>query len=327
MFATAVLGAGPEAPLRLIGETPLAGYTGDFDHLAVDAPDGRLFVAAEDHGSLEVFDLASGVHLQTLAGFRAPHSLIYLPDTHELVVIADAASRVLDARTLIEKRPLALSAGADSMAYDRPHRRAWVVTGGKDVDMATTALVEFDPYNGGVLGHTDFPTNHTEALVVERSGRRVFVNETAANTLDVIDKRSHRVTARWKIRQAQQNAPLAYDEATHRLFVVTRAPGKLIVLNADTGGTVAAFDAPAGADQAIWDAANRRIYVCGGDGNLGVYDEDDANHFRRLADVKTPPASKTGVLAPALHRLYLATSPGQRGTPAALVWLDVPPRP
>jgi DNA-binding beta-propeller fold protein YncE len=314
------------APVRLAGQTALPGYTGDFDHFAVDEPDNQLFIAGEDHGSLEVFDLRTGQHLRTVAGLKAPHSLLYLPDTRELVVIADAGSRVLDARTLAVKRTLTLAAGADSMDFDLRRKRAYVVTGGKDVDMATTALVEIDPYSGKTFGQIDFPTNHTEALAVEQSGDRVFINETAANTLDVIDKKTHAIKARWKITQARQNAPVAYDEKTHRLFVVTRQPGMLIVLNADTGEAVAGFTAPARADQVIWDAGDRRIYVCGGDGHLGVFEQDDADHYRDVGQVQTPPASKTGIFVPDLKRLYLAASPGDSGSVAALVWLDVDPR-
>ncbi|MHB8529895.1 MAG: hypothetical protein ACYC8V_10350 [Caulobacteraceae bacterium] len=326
-LALATSAAAPShGPVRLAGRTLLPGYVGDFDHFAVDRADDRLFLAAEDHGSLEVFDLATGAHLRTLAGFTAPHSPLYLPHSGELAVIADRGSRVLDARTLTVKRALPLAAGADSLDYDAPRGRAYVVTGGKDVKSPVTALVEIDPHTGKIYGQTEIPTNHTEAAAVEQHGDRAFVNETAANTLDVIDKRTHAVEAKWKIAPARQNAPLALDEKTHRLFVVTRDPGMLIVVNADTGATVAAFSAPAKTDQVIWDAPDRRVFVCGGDGRLAVFDQDDADHYREVQEVPTPAAAKTGIFVPALHRLYLASSPGASGSPAALIWLDVTPR-
>ena len=189
IFAIAPAGgramAASSGPVHLVSQTPLQGYTGDFDHFAVDQPDNRLFLAGEDHGSLEVFNLKTGKHLKSLGGFKAPHSPLYLADTGELAVIADADSRVLDARTLAVKRTLPLGDRLPILDYDydAARKRAHVVTGGKDVDMATTALVEIDPYTGKTYGQTDFPTNHTEALAVEQAGDRVFINETAANTL------------------------------------------------------------------------------------------------------------------------------------------------
>jgi hypothetical protein len=45
------------APLKLERCVDWPGYTGDFDHYAVDTVRGRLLLAAEDHGTLEIFDL------------------------------------------------------------------------------------------------------------------------------------------------------------------------------------------------------------------------------------------------------------------------------
>ncbi|MFI4964323.1 MAG: YncE family protein [Caulobacterales bacterium] len=313
-------------PVRVAGHTDIPGYTGDFDHFAVDEKDDRLFLAGEDGGVLEVFDLKTGALLRSVPGFDAPHSLIYLPDTGELVVVANTKSRVLDAKTLAVKRPLALADGADSLAYDAPRKRAYVVTGGKDVKMTTSALVEIDPYTGKTYGQTAFDGDHTEALAVEEQGNRIFINQTDKNLLDTVDKTTHVIKAKWLVKEAQQNAPIAYDEMSHRLFVVTRKPGKLVVVNADTGATVQAFDAPMRVDQALWDPVGRRIFVCGGDGRLLVVEQDDADHYRALAPVATPPASKTGIYVPSLNRLYLAASPGDTKSMAQLVWLDVDPR-
>lgn len=323
--------AGPVAaespqPVRVIGHTDMPGYKGDFDHFAIDAPDNRLFLAGEDGGALKVFNLKTGALERSVPGFQAPHSLIYLPQTHELVVIADHDSRVLDARTLKVRRKLNLGAGADSIAYDAPRRRVYVVTGGKDVKMATTALVEFDPYTGRTYGETPLDGDHTEALAVEQHGDRIFINQTDKNLLDVIDKKTHAILARWKIKEAQQNATVAYDEKTHRLFVGTRAPGKLLVIDADTGRTIQSFDGPAKVDQVLWDAGERRVFVCGGDGHLQVIEQQDADHYRALPLIATPAAAKTGIYDPALHRLFLASSPGDSGSMAQLLWLSVEPR-
>ena len=44
----------PIQALQLIGRTELPGYSGDFDHFTADVKGNRLFLAAEDHGTLEV---------------------------------------------------------------------------------------------------------------------------------------------------------------------------------------------------------------------------------------------------------------------------------
>jgi len=57
------------------GRTELPGYSGDFDHFAVDLEGNRLFLAAEDHGTLEVFDLHTGKHLRSVKVSTPPQHL------------------------------------------------------------------------------------------------------------------------------------------------------------------------------------------------------------------------------------------------------------
>ena len=61
-------GFAQETSVRLIKTVELPGYSGDFDHFAVDYDRNRLLLAAEDHGTLEVFDLGTSAHLRTVTG-------------------------------------------------------------------------------------------------------------------------------------------------------------------------------------------------------------------------------------------------------------------
>ena len=61
--------------------TPLPGFTGDFDHFGVDLKGKRLFLTAEDHKSVEVFDL-DGKRIHSITGF-AGAARDALPARHE----------------------------------------------------------------------------------------------------------------------------------------------------------------------------------------------------------------------------------------------------
>jgi DNA-binding beta-propeller fold protein YncE len=314
--------------LTLVGRTELPGYTGDFDHFAADVKGNRLFLAAEDHGTLEVFNLKTGERLKTVSGFDAPHSILYLPDINRLIVTDSGKSmtKVLDATTYKITGAIKLTAGADSAGYDAPRKRYYIVTGGKDVAMKECFLADIDPATGEKFGDVTFDSNHTEAMAVEQNGNHIYINVTDKNYVAVVDKTKHAIMATWPIKEAEQNALVAFDEPDRRLFVVTRKPGKMIVLNADSGATVAAFDAPLRADEAIFDKANRRIYVLGGEGYIGVYQQDDPDHYRELAPIQSAPGAKTGILVPALNRLYVAASPGEGKTGAAVLQFAVAPK-
>lgn len=312
--------------LVLQGRTELPGYTGDFDHLMADPASNRLFLAAEDHGTVEVFDLKTGKHLRTVKGFENPHSFLMIPSRHQILVTDGSATvKLLNDRTLAHVGEIKLHPGADSIGYDEASGHLYIVTGGKDVKLQESWLEEIVPHTGKQIGSLQFDANHVEALAVEQQGPNIYINITDKNELDVVDKRRLAVTARWPIREAEQNAMAQLDPRTRRLFVVTRKPGKMLVLDAGSGATLASFEAPGHADAEIFDAGNRRVYVPGGDGWIGVYQENDADHFAELARVTSAEGAKTAVLVPELHRLYVAVSPGERHSGGGVLWFDVKP--
>src|SRR5438270_3969544 len=138
--------ASDRVPLRLVHSVALPKYSGDFDHFAADIGGNRLFLAAEDHGTLEVFDLNSTKWLRTIRGFEVPHSILYLPATQKLFVTdgGTGMSKVLRRSDLQIVQKVSLVPGADSLAYDPEAHRAYVVTGGKDVKMAESVVSQID---------------------------------------------------------------------------------------------------------------------------------------------------------------------------------------
>src|ERR1700737_1728245 len=56
----------PPAALRLIGTVDMPGIDGDFDHFAVDLKNNRLFLAAEEHHTVEVFYLHRATPFTTI---------------------------------------------------------------------------------------------------------------------------------------------------------------------------------------------------------------------------------------------------------------------
>jgi DNA-binding beta-propeller fold protein YncE len=315
------------APLKLAGAVDLPGYAGDFDHFAIDAKDGRLFLAGEESAELEVFDLKTGKIIERMRGYGVPHSVLYMPETNEILVVdGEKPSPVLDAASLRVKRTYNLPKGADSVGYDSSSKHLWVVTGGKDVNQKDSNLVEIDPATGKTFKSVHFDANHVEALAVEQQGPNIYVNITDKNELDVIDKAVGKIVKQIPIREAEQNAPIAIDEPHHRLFVVTRKPGKLLVLDAGSGKTIAALPAPDRTDEVVWDPDNRRIYVAGGQGYISVVEQDGPDKYRETARVKSLPGAKTEIIDSAGNALWVAASPGETKAMAKVLRFDIQPR-
>jgi len=316
-----------QAPsLKLIKTVVLPGYHGDFDHFAVDRARGRILLAAEDHGTLEVFSLATGDHLRTVKGqIETPHSILVRPGAPAILLTdsGKSMSKILDAGSYAELKAVPLTVGADSSGYDALSKTLYVVTGGKDVGMKTANLEAVDPATGARRGSVTFNDNHVEAMAIETNGPRIFINPAQTNKIAVLNRRTMKIIALWPVPLAKMNAMVALDEPQHRLYVVCRDPGTVVVLNSDTGAVVSTAPAPGRADDVFYDRGAHRLYVPGGDGNLGIYDTASPDRIRLIANVPTAPGAKTGLLLADRHELVLAASPGDTSNPAKVLFYTI----
>src|SRR5260370_42455467 len=106
---------GGGAILELVRTTDLPGIEGDLDHLAIDTAGQRLFVTAEDNGTLRVISLKTGKLERTVKGLKTPHSILYLPEQSELYVTdGSKAVQVLASNTFVVKKTIVTTPGADS---------------------------------------------------------------------------------------------------------------------------------------------------------------------------------------------------------------------
>jgi DNA-binding beta-propeller fold protein YncE len=311
--------------VKLIRSVELPGYSGDFDHFEADYERGRLLLAAEDHGTLEVFDLKTSAHLRTVSGFGNPHSILVRKGV-PTVFITDSTEKnatIRDADTYAKKQTVNLTPGSDTAKYDPASNILYVVTGGKDVDMKTCNLEAINPDTGAKLSSITFQDNHVEAMAFVDGDPRIFLNLAQTNKIAVIDRKTMKVIATWPVPPAQQNAMVAFDPAQHRLYVVTRTPGMVVVMNSDTGAVVSTQPAPLRADEVQYDQATHRLYVPGGEGYLEIYDTSDPNHLKVVEKVTTEPGAKTALLIPEMHRLFLAVSPGDTKAMAKVLTYEV----
>jgi hypothetical protein len=128
---------------------------------------------------------------------------------------------------------------------------------------------------------------------------------TADNTITVLDRAKRSVIATWTI-EAEANFPMALNEPAHRLLVVTRKPPRLIVLDTQSGKTVASQPVVGDADDAFYDAAHKRVYVSGGEGFIDIFDQRDRDHYQLVGRIPTASGARTSLFVPELNRFYLA---------------------
>jgi DNA-binding beta-propeller fold protein YncE len=303
--------------LQLKQTIPLPSVQGKFDHLAADVENNRLFVAATGNHSIEVIDLKTGKVEQSIGGLSKPHGLVWAAATGSLYV-ADgglAELRVYRGRPLALAGAIKLSDDADDMAYDPESQILYVGHGGTDAaNPAQVAIVDTKYF----MLVVNLPVaTHPEALDFDAKDHRVFVNIADANEVAVLDTESRTITAHWKITDAADNVPLAYDVDHQRLYVACRTPGKLLALDTTSGKMVASVAAAGKADDLFYDASHKRVYLISGAGEVDSYKLKEAGMMPPLGVTHTVPSAKTGLFVPSKDLLYIAV-PGTGSDPAGI---------
>ena len=310
LFASVMLARGQEkGPLSFVQSIPLpALHDGDFDHFAVDLASHRLFLTAEKNAAVEIFDLQTNKLIHTLTDIDEPHSMIYRTDLKKLFVIDGGAAevKIYQGETYKRLGAIKLEDDADSMTYDPVTKYLYVVNGGKGAKMAYCLISIIDTTTDKKLGDIKIDSDSVEALALEKSGPRIFVNITGKDAVGVVDRKKRTVIATWPIGQeAKHNVAMAFDEAAHRLFISTSNPEKLIVLNSDSGAIVASLPCGHMVDDMAYDANTKRIYLTGSD-FIDVFQQKDPDHYELVGQVPSSFRAKTAILVPQLKRYYLA---------------------
>jgi DNA-binding beta-propeller fold protein YncE len=316
-----------KAPLRLVQTITVPGVR-KWDHFGVDLKGNRLFVTSEEEPAIEVFDLKTGKHLRSLTEFKEPHNVLPFPELKKIFVVDGGASEVkildYDSYKLIGHTELTID--ADPFVYDSASKYLYVVNGGREAHTPTCLISIVDTVTGKKLADMKLDTNRLESMAIEKSGPRLFVNMTGINSIGVVDREKRAVVQTWPITAGKDNVPLQYDEATHRLFLATRKPSKLVVVNADNGKEVANLDVADYVDDLAYDAAHHRLYIPGGGGAgaVSVVEQSGADNYQVVATVPTKPGAKTARLVPELNKYYVGV-PAKDAQPAQILVFDVAP--
>ena len=309
-----------KGPLKLLQSIPLPSLkAGDFDHFAIDLEGHRLFLTAEENGKLLVFDTNENKLIHTIEDLKAPHAVLYRKEFNKLFVVDgdESAVKIYDARSYKPIEKIALDPDADSMAYDPAAKYMYVVNGGRRSQNALLAYYRIGSQRLRKKIRYTSSSDRVEAVILEKSGPRLFCNITGTNTVGVMDRSKSALQKEWKLPAGvQQNVALALDEKEHRLFVVARKPGKLVVLDSESGKVIANLPAVGMVDDMAYDAEHHRLYLAG-DQFVDIFSQKDADHYALLARVPGGFRAKTGILVPELNRYYLAIA--RHGNSAAKV--------
>jgi DNA-binding beta-propeller fold protein YncE len=305
-------------PLKLVQTLQLpADVKGNFDHFGVDLKGNRLFATPEDYKAVVVFDLKTGKLIHTIGGIARPHAVLYREDLNRIYVTDGTTGdlKIFDGTNYNLLSSVKLLEDADSIGYDPATKYLYIDNGGGDVHETYSMLSVVDTTAGKKLADMKIDGDTLEAMSLEKSSPRLYVNNRAKNQVEVVDREKREVVASWPVTKCKANVALALDEANHRLFAACR-DGEIAVLDTQTGKELAALPITKGVDDLTYDPASKRVYAAC-DGNVDVYEQSGADNYKLLGKVPTGPVARTARLVPELNRYFVAVP--RHGTTSAVV--------
>lgn len=296
-----------EPVLRLAQTIALPGVTGGFDHLAYDPQRKLLLLAAADQGTVEVIDLKQGRKVESITGFKSPHSILFRSGAPSFLVTDSGAdaSALVDTAGLKRIRTLKLAFGANCVLFDPERKTVYVTAGGDRVGETTSTLEAVDPDTGDALMSVQIEALHLQPMALDSRTRRLFVNLADQNVIGIYDPNTLARIGTWRLPLGGRNSPIAFDPEKRRLFVVASDPGILLELDGDSGELRSSVSTPSNPDDMAFDPVTERVYVPGS-GALSVYDASVPGRIKLIEEVKTGPDARTGILFASATRYAVA---------------------
>lgn len=173
------------------------------------------------------------------------------------------------------------------------------------VNSDSGSISVIDPTNDKKIATIDIGSK-LEPAVADARGR-IYVNGERRNEIIAIDAKTNTAIAHWPMPACQTPHGIAIDRSARRLFS-TCANKVLVVLNSDTGSTIATFPIGAHSDGAAFDPIRKLVFSSDGDGTLSVIKELSPDHFISAGTVQTKPGARTISINPKTRRIFLVAA-------------------
>jgi hypothetical protein len=280
------------------------GGDGGNDYLSSDPSSGRVYISRGTH--VMVVDGATGKVVGDILDTPRIHGIAFAPRHGNgfTTNAGDSTVTLFDMKTMaVHKKIHAGIDGLDGIMYDDASDKVLSINhshvGGKG---AGTAVV-IDAKSGDVVTTIPLSGALPEGGASDGKGR-IFINIEDSNSIDVIDTKTWKVVATWKIDPCDGPTGIAYDRKTNRIF--SGCSKKSVVVDAASGKVVAELESGDGVDALGWDAAQKLIYSpAGQSGNVTVIHQDSPDKYTVVSTVATMRGAKTITVDDTKHMAFV----------------------
>jgi DNA-binding beta-propeller fold protein YncE len=283
---------------------PKGGILNVLDYLTLN--DRALLIAGESTGS--VFKIALDAEPQgtgkTVMEFRGAPSLhgIAFAREPDIAFVTRSGANTVDVIDLKRSQIVAsipVSDDPDAIIYDKDSNLIYVANG--DAKLATL----IDPDRRTTIAAISLGAKPEYAAIDSLDGL-LYQNLEDTNSVAAVDLIKRAVVGQWPLASCEGPTGMAIDSQQRRLFAVCSGNATLAVFDMERHQVIATLKIGGGPDSVAFDPSLHRIYSAGRAGKLTIVQQDDANSYRVLDQIRTHYGAHTLAVDPVSHRVYVA---------------------
>jgi DNA-binding beta-propeller fold protein YncE len=292
------------SPLRLAGTVDLPAHRskGGFDHAAVHAASGHVYVAHTANDAVDVFDPVSRRHLFSIPDLPGVAGAL-VSDEGQLIVSSNRAANTIGVFAPGPNpsvRIIDVGRGPNGLAYD-PRRQIVLAANVGDPAVPGSHTLSMIDLAHDARRIEIAVRGRTRWTVFDPGPELFYVNIARPAEIVVVDpRRPDRIARSFPVPHAGPHG-LDLDGAAQRLFCACDA-GVLVTLDARSGKALDEKPLSGVPDVVFFNRQRQQLYVAIGD--PGVIDVFSTLPVAKLATVETEAGAHTTALSPAGDRLY-----------------------
>lgn len=288
--------------LTLIGHVSLPEHKGKggFDHAAIHAASGHVYVAHTANDAIDVLDRQT--HLFSIPNLTGVAGAL-VSDDAQLIF---SSNRTENTVGIFAPGPnpqvtkVAVGVRPNGLAYDSGRKLLLAANVGDPAIAHSYTLTMVDVGERAVRSSIEVP-GRTRWAVFDPDAEVFYVNISDPAVIVVIDAKKPTEIARTITILAAGPHGLDFEGATGRLFCACDA-GVLVTLEARSGKVLDEKPLSGVPDVVFFNRRRQQLYVAIGD--PGVVDVFATSPMKKLATIETEAGAHTTALSPAGDRLY-----------------------
>jgi DNA-binding beta-propeller fold protein YncE len=283
---------------------PKGGVLNVLDYLTVN--DGALLIAGESTGS--VFKIAvdaqphgTGDTVTELRGAPSVHGIAFAREPNIAFITRSGANTVdvIDLKRSQIVASIPVADDPDAIIYDNGSNLIYVANG--DAKLATL----IDPDRRTTIAAISLGAK-PEYAAMDSIGGLLYQNLKDTNSVAAVDLIKRAVVGQWPLASCENPTGIAIDSKQRRLFAGCSGNSTLAVFDMERHQVIASLKIGGGPDSVAFDPSLRLIYSAGRAGKLTIVQQDAADSYRLLEEIRTHYGAHTLTVDPVSHKVYVA---------------------